>query len=81
MKNFEFSHYISRMALNNVSIAVYTNRNNSTYKLVAETNGEKIPGTIIVFLSAKDYGALPEDPYRAIDRYIKCAAMCGIRYH
>lgn len=81
MKNFEFSHYISRMALNGISIAVYTNRNHSTYKLVAETNGEKIPGTIIVNLSAKDYDTLPDDPYKAIDRYLKCAAMCGIRYH
>ena len=81
MKGFKFSHYISRMALNGVSIAVYCSKDNSIYRLVAEKKGEKIKGTLIVDLTEKEYEELPYDPYNAIERFFKAAAMCGIEYH
>ena len=53
------------MTLNDVSIAIYANRNHLSYKKIAETVSKKILKTIIV-LSAKHYEALKANPYKAI---------------
>lgn len=50
MKKFKFSHFVSNIALNGISIAAYCNTDKTIYKLVAEENGAKIRGTHIVEL-------------------------------
>ena len=80
-KNFKFSHYISRMALNGTSIAVYTKHNQDIYKLVAERGGCKIRNTFEVELTADEYDSLPHDPYNLMDRFLHAASLCGINYN
>ena len=78
MKNFKFSHFISRMALNGTSIAVYCNNNESIYRLVAERGQAKIRNSRIVDLTQEEYDSLPYDPYNLIDRFLHAAALCGV---
>jgi purine nucleoside permease len=81
MKGFKFSHYISRMALNGTSVAVYCNKDQSVYRLVAERGGCKIRSSIEAYLTNEEYEELPYDPYNLMDRFLHTASMCGIYFH
>ena len=80
MKNFKFSHFVSNIALNGISIAAYSNADKTIYKLVAEENGAKIRGTHIVELTVNEYEDLPHNPYNSTRRFLHVASMCGINF-
>ncbi|OCG35723.1 MULTISPECIES: hypothetical protein [unclassified Gilliamella] len=81
MKGFKFSHYISRMALNGTSVAVYCNKDQSDYRLIAERGGCKIRNSLVVDLTSEKHEELPHDPYNLMDRFLHVASMCGINFH
>lgn len=81
VNNYEkLSHFISRMALNGISIAVYCNKDESIYRLVAKKDSLKIRGTRIVELTADEYEKLSCVPDRNIIRFLRAASMCGIDF-